>query len=240
MNLQATTKVCLDCLREKPVDEFHKRKNGSKDGYRNTCKTCWNKKTKKYDLSHKEKRRIYNKQYNLANKENMKSVSHQWRSKNKEHIQSKTKLYYLKNKKEMLLKNKQYKIDHKDKLIFLRRKYEQQRLKTDIKYRILRNYRGRVYQALRHNWKKGNTIELIGCSAEELKQHIERQWVQGMSWENWGIGEGKWNIDHIIPCSFFDLSDPVEQHMCFRYQNLQPLWWKDNREKWDKITIFSE
>ena len=54
-----------------------------------------------------------------------------------------------------------------------------------------------------------------------------------MSWENYGIHG--WHIDHIIPCDFFNLQDPVEQYMCFRWQNLQPLWAKDNLKKSNKI-----
>jgi hypothetical protein len=51
-----------------------------------------------------------------------------------------------------------------------------------------------------------------------------------MSWENYG----KWHIDHIIPCSSFNLSLPEEQRNCFHYSNLQPLWAKDNIFKANK------
>ena len=56
-----------------------------------------------------------------------------------------------------------------------------------------------------------------------------------MTWDNWGYGDNKWNIDHIIPCAFFDMSDPVEQHMCFHYTNTQPLWQTENFTKNDKM-----
>lgn len=48
-----------------------------------------------------------------------------------------------------------------------------------------------------------------------------------MSWENYG----EWHIDHIKPCSSFDLSDPKQQKECFNYTNLQPLWAIDNLKK---------
>ncbi len=61
------------------------------------------------------------------------------------------------------------------------------------------------------------------CSVPELKQHLESHWQPGMSWSNYGYGSDKWNIDHIIPCSFFNILDPVEQYMCFNYTNEQVL-----------------
>ena len=52
-----------------------------------------------------------------------------------------------------------------------------------------------------------------------------------MSWDNHGYGDDKWHIDHIKPCSKFDLSIIKNQEMCFNYINLQPLWKKDNFKK---------
>jgi hypothetical protein len=56
-----------------------------------------------------------------------------------------------------------------------------------------------------------------------------------MNWKNYGKGEGKWNIDHILPCASFDLTQESEQHRCFHYNNLQPLWEIDNLKKGAKL-----
>jgi hypothetical protein len=61
-----------------------------------------------------------------------------------------------------------------------------------------------------------------------LINHIEKQFLNGMSWDNYGKGLDKWNIDHIIPCNTFDLTKPEEQKRCFHYSNLRPLWEIDN------------
>jgi hypothetical protein len=90
--------------------------------------------------------------------------------------------------------------------------------------------------------KTANSVKLLGCSVNFARKHIENLFVNGMNWTNWGNGwNGKgmqeWHIDHIKPCSSFDLSNPEEQKKCFHYTNLQPLWAKDNLEKSDKWEI---
>ena len=79
-----------------------------------------------------------------------------------------------------------------------------------------------------------STKELIGCSLEQLKIHLENRFTKGMNWQNYG--RNGWHIDHIKPCTSFDLTDPKQQQECFHYSNLQPLWAKDNISKGNKIS----
>jgi len=55
-----------------------------------------------------------------------------------------------------------------------------------------------------------------------------------MSWDNWGLGEDKWNIDHIIPMVAFDLTNRQHVVLACHYLNLQPLWYKENLSKGSK------
>lgn len=55
-----------------------------------------------------------------------------------------------------------------------------------------------------------------------------------MTWENYGRGKGKWHIDHVVPCSAFDLTKPAEVRKCFALSNLQPMWGRQNIQKSDK------
>jgi hypothetical protein len=96
--------------------------------------------------------------------------------------------------------------------------------------------RNRLYCALRRANANKNikTHELIGCTITELRQHLEAQFTDGMTWHNYG--KDGWHIDHIRPCASFDLSDSEQQRQCFHYSNLQPLWALDNIRKgarWD-------
>lgn len=85
---------------------------------------------------------------------------------------------------------------------------------------------------LKGAYKPGKTRELIGCTVRELKEHLEAQFTDGMTWDNYG--RYGWHIDHIRPCASFDLSDPEQVRQCFHYTNLQPLWGVDNMRKSDR------
>jgi hypothetical protein len=79
--------------------------------------------------------------------------------------------------------------------------------------------------------KKGKTMELVGCTTENVMKHLESKFTEGMTWENYG----QWHIDHIKPCASFNLEDVEEQKKCFHWTNLQPLWAKDNLVKGAKL-----
>ena len=81
--------------------------------------------------------------------------------------------------------------------------------------------------------KNGRSWEtLVGYTAEQLKQHLEKQFTSEMNWKNHGE---LWEIDHIKPCAVFDLTDVNQQKECFNYINTQPLYKTDNRSKGDKF-----
>lgn len=90
---------------------------------------------------------------------------------------------------------------------------------------------GRLAKAIKHQYgeKAFSTTDLLGCSIEDVRDHLESQFSEGMTWEN--MGRNGWHIDHIRPCDSFDLTDPEEQQKCFHYTNLQPLWQADNIRK---------
>lgn len=151
------------------------------------------------------------------------------------------KKYYEENKKEKLSYAKEYRAKNKDKLndyfslnskrIYKQRaRREKQRRISDIGFRIESNLRKRLYRSIKLNKKYKSTLQYLGCSIEELKLHLEKQFSKGMNWKNYGM----WHIDHIRPCASFDLSLEKEQKLCFHYTNLQPLWAIDNLRKSDK------
>ena len=76
-------------------------------------------------------------------------------------------------------------------------------------------------------------MQLIGCTVDELKEHINSQLNDGMTFDNYGL----WEIDHIIPVSSFNFNNQSEIIECFNYKNLQPLWREDNIKKSNKINL---
>lgn len=127
---------------------------------------------------------------------------------------------------------------NKEKRLLAIRKRAVLRTKTDPSFRLMERCRNRVYCALKGKDKSKKTQELIGCTWIELKEYLERQFQEGMSWENYGK-EG-WEIDHIKPCALFDLSEQSQQKECFHYTNLQPLWGIDNRKKGNKYATHTD
>ena len=132
-------------------------------------------------------------------------------------------------------KNKQYKIKFPERvaaqqLAWQRKNKDHIKLyKMQPKNHIAANIRSRLSKALSRKQKTISMSQYLGCSLEELKQHLESKFEPGMTWDNYG----EWHIDHIKPLSSFDLTD-VEQLMeACRYTNLQPLWAKDNLRKSD-------
>lgn len=77
--------------------------------------------------------------------------------------------------------------------------------------------------------------EMSGCTSQELKIHLEKQFRDGMSWENYG----QWHIDHIKPIASFDLSQIEEQKKANHFTNLQPLWARENLLKKDHESIIT-
>lgn len=111
----------------------------------------------------------------------------------------------------------------------LRRKFrsDYRRMTSIPQGRLKNRLRARFHSVLRGKHKPGYCLDLVGCSLDALIQHIEQQFSEGMSWSTFG----KWHIDHIRPCSSFDLEDPAQVRQCFHYTNLQPLWAVDNLRK---------
>jgi hypothetical protein len=109
--------------------------------------------------------------------------------------------------------------------------YEKRRKRPYEK--IAATIRSRIYDYLKHGYKTDKTEVLLGITMKELQVYLEKQFKDGMSWENYGFYG--WHVDHIIPLSSFDLTIEEEQKKAFHYTNLQPLWAKENMSKGSKV-----
>ena len=182
-------------------------------------------------------------------KTGMTSYQKKWRSDNLEEIKAKDrkrnsarsaemktylKQYYGEHRKEISENNREWVKNNRVRLNLAKKRYDEARCLIDGSYKMAKRLRTRIYKALRGiGAKSDHTLMLLGCSMDELKQHLEQHFLEGMSWDNYG----EWHVDHIRPCSSFDLALPEQQRVCFNWKNLQPLWAKENLVKNDKWAI---
>lgn len=204
-------KKCSTCNINKPLSEYHRWKYGP-DGYRRVCKECRKLETKKYYELHGDKIRASNTKYRIENPDKVKEV--------KQRI-------YERDKERILKVNKLYRENNRDK----RNEYVRNRKKNDpiFKLKHTMNNRLLLFLKVKSITKKNKTFEIVGCTPEKLKSHLESQFVNGMSWDNMG----QWHIDHIIPLSSVNTEEEILK-LC-HYSNLQPLWAIDNMKKGSKL-----
>ena len=205
-----TTKKCTKCLVVKPFSEFAKDSRGKrKYNVSSDCKKCHNK----HYLNNKE---VYKKR----NQTNYK--------KNKNKILEQCTQYYLNNKQKINCRNNKYgKIWRKNNRSKIKEKDKKYRLIPLVK--LKGNVRNRI-----NNWLKETkfkkpcgTEKLLGCSYQQCKEHLEKQFTDGMTWSN--HGQYGWHIDHIVPLSSAKTQEDL--HRLCHYTNLQPLWWHVNLSK---------
>ena len=155
--------------------------------------------------------------------------SRKFYKENKKKIQTQHKKWIKENKELIRIQQRKYRKNNKKNLSKLRSIYRLKRYNEDIEYKLKNNLRSRLTSALNGTAKISTTLKLLDCTIEELKNHLQSQFKKGMNWNNHNIHG--WHIDHIKPCSKFDLSKSDEQYKCFHYSNLQPLWAEENWKK---------
>ena len=177
--------------------------------------------SKRWRKENPQKIKEYQKKHYYKNKQKRKENSSNWAKKNKVRLRTWKKEYRIKNKEKI---NNNWNIRYKE---FYR---------NNPNFKLRKNLRNRVRKALLGISCSSKTLELLGVhSIEEIKKYIELQFKTGMTWENYCfIG---WHIDHEIPLSSFDLTNPEQRCKAFHYTNLQPMWGIDNLIKGKKIII---
>lgn len=189
------------------------------------------------------------KEYYLENKEEINKKTLEYYEANKDEINTKRKARYLANKelfkardKEARSKEsykeyrKQYLKENREKINAQRNEYRNKRRQNDPLFKLKENFISNVNTVLKkHGYtKRSRTHELLGCSYEDFKAHIESLWEPWMTWENRGLYEKDkynigWDIDHIIPTSSADTEEELLKLL--HYTNLQPLCSKVNRDE---------
>lgn len=178
----------------------------------------------------------WQKAYREKNRKHLDDLMRKWNKTHKEHRQE-YRRKYAPRRRELYRLNRERILARKREIApryrFRVQDYCHRKRRTDIQYALKDRLRATMNRALRRQWveKSMRTMELIGCTVEEVKAHIASQFVNGMAWEN----KGTWHVDHIVPLSAFDLRDVEEQKVAFNWMNLQPLPGHENHRKSDKL-----
>jgi hypothetical protein len=140
------------------------------------------------------------------------------------------------NNKEYLTEyHKKWRTENVDKWRKTKRDYERNRKASDPAYKLISNFRTAIYQVLKENnvEKNKHYFDILQYTPEELISHLEKQFTNNMTWENYG----EWHVDHKTPISSFNFESIDDDSFmeCWSLENLQPMWGKENIVKGSKL-----
>lgn len=189
-------------------------------------------KNKIYYKNNKESIAARKKAYYDANKDKLSAQKKKYYWNNKEVMAERNREQYESNKEARAIYSKKYYEANKEKIKARHLKYHTRRYKKDPTYRLGRSVRRLIVAALcgKNFTKTSLTSQILGCSFEELKLHIELQFTEGMTWDN--HGRYGWHLDHILPLSAGATEEEI--YALSHYTNLQPMWGSENISKHDK------
>jgi len=229
--------TCSKCLIEKPLLVGFARRA---DDYRATCRSC----DYAYQASPEvraRRRKVY-----LTDEFREKRRGYYARPEVKERYKKYRSTPEYRKKKRVWERRRNACPDVKEKIRAYQRKFyatpeyreserkRNKRRRMDIHFRLGANVGALIYQALKQN-KNGKSWEkIVGYTSDKLKKHLESQFTEGMSWENYG----EWHIDHIVPKSVFNYKTvkDIDFQRCWALENLRPLWARENTSKRDGLS----
>ena len=157
------------------------------------------------------------------------------REKNKESVKEYVKTWYEQNKEHRKEYIKEYRENNVDKIRQIKRDYERNRKSRDPLYKLISNFRTAIYTVLKESNvdKYGHYFDILKYTPNELINHLELQFKDDMSWDNYGI----WHVDHKLPITNFNISEMGDEEFmrCWSLDNLQPMWGIENIKKSNKI-----
>ncbi|MEY9198709.1 5-methylcytosine-specific restriction endonuclease McrA [Sinorhizobium fredii] len=134
---------------------------------------------------------------------------------------------------ERYLKQKESNQEGKEDRREYQRNYMRERLASDPKFKLNLSFSSAIRKSLLSGKGGRKWVSLVDYTIDELRAHLERQFLPGMSWENYG----EWHIDHIVPLAAHNYETPedIDFKRAWALSNLQPLWGADNIRKGAKL-----
>lgn len=203
-------KRCTKCGKVKQVNKFYKYPKNP-DGLRYWCKDCRLENNQQWRENHPEYHKTWRKKY----EEHIQKYGRKWREEHSGYMlgwRNRNREYYQKYKRE----------------------YMRQKRKENPQFCLGRSIAVAIWDALRSKKAGRHWEDLVNFTLGDLVKHLENQFTSNMTWDNYG---DCWEVDHIIPKSWFEYEDPKDEAFkeCWSLENLQPLGVSENRSKGNKF-----
>ena len=190
----------------------------------------------------KARKKEYDKKYRETHREQIRALHKAWRDRNADHVKQKAKEKYYQDPQAHKARVDKYKATHQERIKESNHRYkmenrqkctEYQRIKrqTDPVYKFRSSFVHLVGLYRKNSGYAGTktTWEMVGCDFDFFLAYMQGQFTEGMSIENYGLGIGKWSIDHIEPIRNAKCDADVER--LNHYTNLRPMWNTENSSR---------
>ena len=184
--------------------------------------------SRRWRQANPEKNRERSRRWRKANIEKHREFSRRWQQAHRKQSAARSKAWRIANPERFCASTTRWRDTHKNAITANRKRYYQ-----IPKNRLMKCLRHRLQRVLSGQIKAASALQLLGCPIESFQLYLQSRFLPGMAWSNYGYWG--WHVDHIRPCTSFDLSDPEQQRICFHFSNLQPLWGPDNLSKGIKL-----
>jgi hypothetical protein len=203
------TKQCTKCLSLKLLTAFPKQRGG-RGGLRAMCRVCYS-----YKLSPEARERT-------------RESKRKWRKRNAERLSLWNKQWRKEHPAEVKEINRRWRLSHPENVKRHSINANTKKLSTPHG-RLANSLRCGIGFSLKGNKNGLHWESLAGYTLEQLQKHLGKQFLPGMTWNNYG----EWHVDHKIPIAAFNFEKPedLDFKRCWALSNLQPLWATENMKK---------
>jgi len=181
-------------------------------------------KTQEWRKKNPEKAKERAANYQAENKDKCRGIRKKWKERNPDKLKAQRARYYAKNKERF---------QRNDAIRLAKQIRKKQRKAEDPIFAMAERLRNRLHIAFKNGGfkKQSCTEKMLGCTFKQFTQHIERQFTDGMSWDN----RGEWHLDHIVPLSCATTIEGLEK--LSHYKNIRPLWAAENLSKSNNLVL---
>ncbi len=227
------TKLCRRCGKEYPKTfEYFYWGNRTKGWLYSYCRKCSAIDSKKYRDKNLDKCRAISREYHREHKEQCRRNSDRWVKLNRKSVRANYKRWSDNNREKISENGRKYRENN-----IAKRKATKQlssaKSNSTPKGLLSNRIRAGVKSSLRGKKNGMKWESLVGYTCDDLIQHLEKLFKDGMGWHN----RDQWHVDHIIPIKAFNFTKPEHEDFkrCWALKNLRPMWAKENISKGAKL-----